>query len=90
MTFILSALVWSKANWRLVVAGLAVLAALVVAGWLYHKGAASEAAKQDKASLNALRDRSAIDDETYTLDDVALCKRAGGGAYCDSLLVDKR
>lgn len=76
-------------HWRLVLAGAAVLAALVAAGWIYHRGAADERVREDRASLTALRDREKVDDHVYTLDDVALCRRAGGGAYCSSLL-DKR
>ena len=85
MAVILAVLAWSRVNWRRAVAGLALLALLLAGWWLYAAGRDRERAVQDEASLTNLRDRSATDDEVHRMGDVALCKRAGGGAFCDSL-----
>ena len=89
MTAILAAIAWSRTNWRLALTGLGAVALLVAAWWLFDAGRASMKTEQDRASLQNLRDRSTIDDDAKSLPPLALCKRAGGGAYCDSL-PDKR
>lgn len=87
MAAILAALAWSRANWRLAAAGLALLALLLAGWWLYAAGRDHERAAQDRASLDALRNRSHIDETLARETDINLCHRLGGGAYCSSLSV---
>lgn len=76
-------------HWRLVLVGAAVLAALLLVWWLVDLGRNIERANQDRSSLTNWRDRSAIDDEVQTDDDVALCMRLGGGGDCRGLRVGR-
>ncbi|WP_026782664.1 hypothetical protein [Pleomorphomonas koreensis] len=89
MTTALSALTFLRANWRLVLAGIAAVILLLAVWAIFDAGRDSERAKQDRASMTNLRDRSAIDDAVRTDDDVALCLRLGGDGDCRGLRVGR-
>ncbi|MCM5560327.1 hypothetical protein [Pleomorphomonas sp. JP5] len=79
------AIAFVKADWRLVLL-VALAAGLGLAAWrIYAAGAASEVARQNAGSLEALQERVVIDEklDRETIED--LCRRAGGGAGCGGL-----
>lgn len=81
----LTALSWGLKNWKLVAAAVAALGLIAAFGWYGHVVRSDERAKQDKASLNNMRDRSAVDDEIRIDDEVALCLRLNPRGDCRSL-----
>jgi hypothetical protein len=85
MMTILGAFAWARTNWRPLLVGFVAVALLLAVWRVFEAGRDYEQARQDRASMTNLRDRSAIDDAVRTDDDVALCVRLGGGGDCRSL-----
>ncbi|WP_026783159.1 hypothetical protein [Pleomorphomonas koreensis] len=74
-----------KMNGRSILFGLAAVAALLAAWWLFAAGQHHEQAKSDRASLRAYEERNRIDESLDGLSPHQLCRRAGGGDLCDSV-----
>ena len=73
------------ANLRLMLLA-AVALGLGGAGWLlYAKGWSDARAAEDRAALQAQRERVILDDQLATETPVEICRRLGGGARCDGL-----
>ena len=85
MTAVFAILTFARANWRLVVAGLAALALLLAAYWLYQRGRDDEQAKQNAALMRAYEQRTVIDEDLDKKSPRELCLDAGGGGACSGL-----
>lgn len=75
----------TAANLRLaLLVGVAI--GLVIAGWqIYAKGWSDAHADQERAALKAQRERVILDEKLATETPAEVCRRLGGGSFCDGL-----
>lgn len=74
-----------KTNGRSILFGLAAVAVLLAAWWLFSAGRHYEQAKTDRASLRAYEERNKVDEKLEGLSPREACRRAGGGDQCDGV-----
>lgn len=65
-------------NWRLVAAGVGVVAILGAGVYIYNKGYQMAREEQLEQSVKALRDRKKTDETIHNLSDADLCRSLGG------------